>query len=40
MLLCPSQRRQTVELVRAGRTPAELAEEFEPVALSIRNWMA
>jgi len=28
-----------VELVRAGRTPNELAEEFEPTAESIRNWV-
>ncbi|GLY92742.1 hypothetical protein Airi02_106700 [Actinoallomurus iriomotensis] len=28
-----------VELVRAGRTPEELAEEFEPTAQSIRNWV-
>ena len=27
-----------VELVRAGRTPAELAEEFEPSSESIRQW--
>jgi transposase len=28
-----------VELVRAGRTPNELAAEFEPTAESIRNWV-
>jgi transposase len=28
-----------VELVRAGRTPNELALEFEPTAESIRNWV-
>jgi transposase len=28
-----------VELVRAGRTPNELAREFEPSAESIRNWV-
>ena len=33
-------RRQMVELVRAGRTPEQLAEEFEPTAQSIRNWVA
>src|SRR3954468_6252456 len=33
-------RRQMVELVRAGRTPEELATEFEPTAQSIRNWVA
>jgi transposase len=27
-----------VELVRAGRTPGELAREFEPSSESIRNW--
>ena len=35
----PEFRRQMVELVRAGRTPNELAEEFEPSAESIRNWV-
>jgi transposase len=29
-----------VELVRAGRSPDELAREFEPTAQSIRNWVA
>jgi transposase len=33
-------RQQIVELVRAGRTPAELADEFECSAQSIRNWVA
>ena len=33
-------RRQMVELVRVGRTPEELAREFEPTAQSIRNWVA
>jgi len=28
-----------VELVRAGRTPEELAREFEPSAQAIRNWI-
>jgi transposase len=28
-----------VELVRAGRTPEELAREFEPTAQSIWNWV-
>jgi transposase len=28
-----------VALVRAGRTPEELAEEFEPSAESIRQWV-
>ena len=31
-------RRQLVAMVRAGRTPEELAKEFEPSAQSIRNW--
>jgi len=35
----PEFRRQIVELVRAGRTPEELAREFEPSAQSIRNWV-
>jgi transposase len=29
-----------VELVRAGRSPDDLAKEFEPTARSIRNWVA
>ena len=33
-------RRQMVELVRAGRSPAELANEFEPTAQSIHKWVA
>jgi len=32
-------RRRIVELVRAGRTPEELAAEFEPTAQTIRNWL-
>ncbi|WP_175233645.1 transposase, partial [Paraburkholderia humisilvae] len=28
-----------VELVKAGRTPEELAREFEPTAQSIINWV-
>ena len=35
----PAFRQQMVELVRAGRTPNELAQEFEPTAESIRNWV-
>ena len=34
----PEVRRRLVELVRAGRSPAELAEEFEPSEQCIRNW--
>ncbi len=33
-------RQQMVELVRAGRSPAELSREFEPSATAIRNWVA
>jgi transposase-like protein len=33
----PEFRRQMVELVRAGRSPEELAREFEPKAQSIRK---
>ena len=36
----PEFRRQMVDLVRAGRSPEELAKEFEPTAKSIRNWVA
>jgi transposase len=36
----PEFRRQLVELVRAGRDPADLAREFEPSAQAIRNWVA
>jgi transposase len=36
----PEFRRQMVELVHAGRTPKELAHEFEPTAQSIRNWVS
>jgi transposase len=36
----PELRRQLVELVRAGRTPEELAREYEPSAQAIRNWVA
>jgi transposase len=28
-----------IELVRAGRTPEQLAEEFEPTAQTIRSWV-
>jgi len=36
----PEFRHQMVELVRVGRSPEKLAEEFEPTAQSIRNWVA
>ncbi len=32
-------REQMVELVRSGRSPEELAREFEPSAQAIRNWI-
>ena len=31
---------QMVELVRSGRSPEELAREFEPSAQAIRNWIS
>tara|TARA_B100000809_G_scaffold171709_1_gene169007 strand:+ start:46 stop:360 length:315 start_codon:yes stop_codon:yes gene_type:complete len=36
----PEFREQLVALVRAGRTPEELAREFEPTAQSISTWVA
>jgi len=33
-------RQQMIELVRAGRNPAELAREFGCNSQSIRNWVA
>jgi transposase len=35
----PEFRRQMIEMVRSGRTPEELARQFEPTAQSIRNWV-
>ena len=35
----PEYRQQIVELVRSGRTPQELAREFEPSAQCIRDWV-
>ena len=35
----PEYRRQMVELVHAGRTPGELAREYECSAQVIRNWV-
>jgi len=32
-------RQQIVELVRAGRSPKALAQEFEPSEQTIRNWV-
>jgi transposase len=33
-------KRKLLALVRQGRTPEELARQFEPSAQSIRNWVA
>lgn len=33
-------KRKLVALVREGRTPQELARQFEPSAQAIRNWVA
>jgi len=33
-------RRQLIELARSGRTPEDLAREFDPSAQTIRNWVA
>jgi hypothetical protein len=35
----PEFRRQMADLVRSGRTPEELAREFEPTAQSIATWV-
>ena len=35
----PELRRRLVEMVRAGRSAAELAEQFEPSEQCIRNWV-
>lgn len=35
----PEFRSRIVELVRSGKTPEELAKEFEPSVASIRNWV-
>lgn len=34
----PEFKRRMVELVRSGRTPEDLAKQFEPSAQAIRNW--
>ena len=36
----PEFRRQILELVRVGRSPDDLAKEYEPTAQTIRNWMS
>ena len=33
-------RQQMIDLVHAGRTPEDLAKEFEPTAQTIYNWVA
>ena len=35
----PELRRRLVELVRSGRSPESLGEEYEPSAQAIRNWV-
>ncbi len=35
----PEFRQRIVELVRKGRTPEELARQFEPSAQAIRHWV-
>ena len=35
----PELRHRMIELVRAGRSPEELARKFEPSAAAIRNWV-
>ena len=32
-------QQELVRLIRAGRTPEQLAAEFEPSAQAIRNWV-
>ena len=36
----PEFRQRMVDLVKAGRTPEELAQDFEPTAQAIRGWVA
>jgi transposase len=35
----PEFRQRIVDLVRKGRTPEALAQQFEPSAQAIRNWV-
>jgi transposase len=35
----PELRRRLVALVRGGRSPGELAQQFEPSEQCIRNWV-
>ena len=36
----PKFQQRLIELVHAGRSPEELAKEFEPTAQTIPNWVA
>jgi transposase len=36
----PEFRQKLIELAHAGRSPEQLAKEFEPTAQTIRNWVA
>ena len=36
----PEFRSRMIDLVRAGRSPDDLAKEFEPSGQTIRNWVA
>ena len=36
----PEFRQRIIELVHKSRTPESLAEQFEPTAQTIRNWLA
>ena len=36
----PAFRQPMIERVRAGRSPEDLAREFEPTARTVRNWVA
>ena len=35
----PEFKARIIEMARAGRTPESLANEFEPSAQAIRNWV-
>jgi transposase len=35
----PAYRERLVELVRSGRSPEKLAEEYDPCAATIRAWV-
>lgn len=35
----PEFRQQILEMIKAGRTPNELAREFEPTGETIRQWV-